>query len=392
LPAAGWLIGAAALVALGAGGARAVATSDPPRLEMAAGAPETVIFDWDTQRCAQTDIPDAPPRAFRDFAGRVHLMATHQDDRAFVGPDFDHLSHPCTVIYQGDHNDNPAQFDDRQWLTAFATEDGRTIYALVHDEFQGNLRPALCPSRKYLSCWYNAITFAVSSDGGQSFRQPPAPGNLVAAPSVPYVPDAGHPVGYFQPTNIVHKDGAWYFMFLATAAGKQTGGVCVARSNNVADPSSWRAWDGNGFNAHLLGPYLEPAAIPAATCAPVGRGDLFELGSLTLDRASGLFVYLGAISVGKGDAAHPPGAYYSTSSDLIHWSPAVQLFRSPPPRPAPGQNLRYGLFALVDQSSTDRDFSEISAYGDLYLYYVKFDLSRQPYARVLARRKVTAAP
>jgi hypothetical protein len=67
----------------------------------------------------------------------------------------------------------------------------------------------------------------------------------------------------------------------------------------------------------------------------------------------------------------------------------VQLFRSPPRGDAPGANIRYGLFSLIDEDSTARDFSEISSYRDLYLYYVKFDLSRQPYARVLAKRQVT---
>jgi len=379
-------IGAAAISICLAFGATNAAPA--PDLSVSAGAPETVLFDWDTNRCATTDIPDAPARAFRDASGEIHLMATHQDNRAFIGADFDHLTHPCTVIYQGDHLDDPARFDDRQWLTSFATEDGKTVVALVHDEFQGNLRPALCPSRKYLSCWYNAITLAFSDDGGASFRQAAAPDNVVAAPSVLYRADAGSPVGYFQPTNIVRSDGVSYFMFLATAAGSQIGGVCVARSATPGDASSWRAWDGDGYSAHLVGPYLDPSGGPH-TCTPVGKGSLFELGSLAYDRVSGRFIYLGAVSVGQGDAAHPPGAYYSTSADLIHWSPAVQLFRSPPRGDSSGKNIRYGLFSLIDEDSAARDFSEISSYRSLYLYYVKFDLDRQPYARVLAKRQIT---
>jgi hypothetical protein len=363
--------------------------AEEPRLAVAPSAAETIIFDWDTSRCAQTDIPDAPPRAFRDFAGSIHLMATHQDNRAFVGPDFDHLSHPCTVVYRGGHNDDPARFDDRQWLTAFATDDGHRIYALVHDEFQGNLRPALCPSRKYMSCWYNSITAATSDDGGASFHQQGAPADVVAAPSVPYAADAGHPVGYFQPTNIVRKDGAFYVMFLATTAGAQKGGVCVARTTDIGDPSSWRAWDGKGYGVRLAGPYIDGSVAAGDVCAPVGNGSLFELGSLTYDERSRLFVYLGAISVGKGDAAHPPGAYYATSPDLIAWSKPVQLFRSPPKTDAPGENVRYGLFSLIDETSTTPDFRDISSYDHLFLYYVKFDLTRQPYARVLAKRQVT---
>ena len=36
------------------------------------------------------------------------------------------------------------------------------------------------------------------------------------------------------------------------------------------------------------------------------------------------------------------------------------------------------------------DYSDIGSYGSLYLYYVKFDLSRQPYARILAKQRITA--
>ncbi|MBN8993911.1 MAG: hypothetical protein J0H94_01705 [Rhizobiales bacterium] len=361
------------------------AAAEEPLLVVPAGTPEQVVFDWDRDRCAKTDIPDAPPRAFRDASGRVHLMASHQDNRQFVGPDFDHLGHPCTVIYQGAQSADPAAFDDRQWLAAFQTDDGRTIHALVHNEFQGNTHPGLCPSHKYLSCWYNSITYAVSTDGGATFRAPPSPANVVAAPPVPYDGDAGKPVGYFQPTNIVRgRDGAFYFMFLSNGIPGRPGGVCVARSPSPDRPGSWRAWDGSGFNARLSGAYdrdLSPGA-----CTGVGRGSLFELGSLAYDRTSGLFVYLGAISIGKGDKAHPPGAYYATSPDLVTWSRPVRLFTSPK-----DPKTRYGLFALIDEASGTRDFSEISGYGDLYLYYVKFDLTRQPYARVMVKAKVSLA-
>jgi len=358
------------------------AAAGEPSLAVAPGTPEQVVFDWDRDRCTKTDIPDAPPRAFRDFRGDVHLLATHQDNRQFVGPDFDRLTHPCAVIYEGERSADPGAFDDRQWLVAFQTDDGRTIHALVHNEFQGNTHPGLCPSGKYMSCWYNAITYAVSTDGGETFHAPAAPANLVAAPPVPYDGNAGKPVGYFQPTNIVRgPDGAFYFMFLSSGVAGRPGGVCVVRSPSPERPQSWRAWDGEGFNARLAGVYS--GDLSPGSCAAVGRGSLFELGSLSYDRTSGLFVYLGAISVGKGDKAHPPGAYYATSRDLISWSKPVRLFTSPK-----DPKTRYGLFALIDEGSQARDFSEISGYDRLYLYYVKFDLTRQPYARIMVKAKV----
>jgi hypothetical protein len=362
------------------------AAAGEPEMSVPAGTPESLVFDWDRDRCAGTDIPDAPPRAFRDADGRIHLLAAHQDNRQFIGPDFDRLSHPCAVIYEGDHADSPGAFDDRQWLAAFQTDDGRTIRALVHNEYQGNLHKGACPSGRYMSCWYNAITYAVSTDGGFTFHAPPAPENVVAAPPVAYQPDAGKPVGYFQPTNIVRgRDGAFYFMFLSSGIPGRPGGVCVARTVTPEHPGTWRAWDGSGFNARLSGAY--DRGLSPGSCAGVGKGSLFELGSLAYDRISGLFVYLGAISVGKGDKAHPQGAWYATSPNLIAWSKPMRLFASPK-----DPNIRYGLFSLIDEGSRSRDFSEISSYDRLWLYYVKFDLTRQPYARMLVKVKASVAP
>src|SRR5438309_2348383 len=95
---------------------------------------EQVVYSWYTDRCSADDTPDTPPRAFRDFSGDVHLVSTHEANRALVGRDFAHFRHECAVIYQGSHSDDPSRYSDRQWLTSFYTEDGRRIHALVHNE------------------------------------------------------------------------------------------------------------------------------------------------------------------------------------------------------------------------------------------------------------------
>jgi hypothetical protein len=354
-------------------------------------APATVLFDWTTQRCETTDIPDAPARAFRDFHGAVHLFATHNDNRAFTGPDFAHLRHDCAVIYQGHHDDDPAHYDDRQWLTAFTTTDGRTIDAIVHDEFHGHLRPALCPSRQYIACWYNALTFAVSTDGGASFHQPPPPANLIASTPYRYTPDAGHPVGYFQPTNIVHKDGQYYVMFLATQVGAQPRAACLARTATPGDPASWRGWNGHGFDLRFIDPYTQPTEDPAAhICADVGHGRFFEMGSLTFDPTSGLFVMLSSIGHGGGNARRPPGVYVTTSPDLLAWGePQPLIDEQTLVREDGGGPYHDGFYALIDEASDSRDFSTIARAPSLFLYYVAFDERAMPYSRRLEKRAVT---
>src|SRR5271165_2056596 len=167
-----------------------------------AGA-EEVVFSHQRDACRPEDIPDAPAHAFRDAAGRVHLFAPHFINFSFVGADLNSVKHDCGVTFRGGENDDPAAFDDREWLTSFWTEDGTRIYALAHNEFQGNLRPRLCPTRRYTDCWYNAIIAAVSIDGGFHFTR--EDGWIVGAPAYRYDPAPGHPVGYFSPSNIVKR-------------------------------------------------------------------------------------------------------------------------------------------------------------------------------------------
>ena len=315
---------------------------------------ERTVYSWYTDRCDRFDTPDAPPRAIRDFQGRIHLFATHEQNRLLVGPDFDHLKHSCSVAYQGHHSDKPHEFDDRQWLTSFSTADGRMIYALVHNEFWGHMRPTLCPKGTYTACWQNSITFAYSTDGGFTFNEPTSPTNLIASLPYTYAPEVGRPVGYFQPTNIVHFDEYFYFMFYATEFEKQKRGMCIARARDVSDPHSWRAWDGQGYNVEFINPYVHaPRDAGRHVCDPVGRGHLFEVGSLTFDELRHLFVMVTSIAQDRSERVRP-GAYVSTSADLINWSDASPLFL-PDPAPTGTNEARYGFFSLIDERSTSRD-------------------------------------
>jgi hypothetical protein len=378
---------AAALFSQPACYAGAAALPTNLRLIVTPDSAEQTVYNRDTDRCDPEDSPDSPMRAFRDYANNVHLIAPYEVNRELIGPDLEHLKHSCLVALRGGYADDPSQYDDRKWLTAFSTTDGKHIDALVHEEFNGHRRPALCPSCRYQSCWYNAITYAVSDDGGYSFRQQPAPADLVATLPYRYRPDIGHPTGYLQPTNIVERDGYFYFMFLATAYGEQHRGICVARTRTIGDPHSWRAWDGSGFNVAFVDPYVSPAPDPAAhLCQPV-NGKLFGIGSLSLDTQKGLFILVTPIWKDDRTKRLPPGPYVSTSLNLTHWSD---------PRPIilqdgtffPDHPDRYGYFSLVDENRGDRTFSTISAKPYLLLYYVEFLDKNALYGRKLLLRRV----
>ena len=182
------------------------------------------MFDYTEDACSPIDIPDAPARAFRDADGQVHLIASHYVTRAMVGPSLDTVRHDCRRLMVSDLDGDPARFDDREWITAPYTTDGRTVHALVHDEYQGDKHPGRCPSEDYLKCWYNSITLARSTDGGRTFTHAAPPRHLVASVPYRYEPDAG-PFGLFQPSNIVRgpEDGFYYALIHAEALRRAAG-------------------------------------------------------------------------------------------------------------------------------------------------------------------------
>jgi hypothetical protein len=99
--------------------------------------PEEVVFNWTNDRCAMWDIPDAPARAFRDADGKVQLIATHFINRRMVGDTLNSVKQDCNIIMDSHKNPDPSQFNDREWISSVYTLDGKTIYALVHNEYQG---------------------------------------------------------------------------------------------------------------------------------------------------------------------------------------------------------------------------------------------------------------
>src|SRR6185437_13110644 len=98
-------------------------------------------------------------------------------------------------------------------------------------------------------CWYNTITAAVSHDAGLHFNRVAKAGGLIATLLYRYEKIVGHHVGYFNPSNIVSKDGALFMMVFATEVKAQKPGNCLLRTDDIADPAAWRGWDGEGFKA-----------------------------------------------------------------------------------------------------------------------------------------------
>ncbi|HEY8843947.1 MAG TPA: hypothetical protein VIM23_08590 [Gaiellaceae bacterium] len=350
--------------------------------------PEQVVFSYAQSRCGDSDFPDLPARAFRGAHGRVQLILSHYVNRRMIGRDLNHLTHPCAPIMASNGNDDPAAFDDRRWIASVYTLNGKTIFALVHEEYQGHLHPGHCPSGVYAMCWYNAVTFAVSTNGGKTYIQPRPPAQLVATIPNQYVPDHG-PTGIFAPSNIVRKGAYYYALAQVIGPGGTPRGTCAMRTRSLAVPSAWRGWDGSGFTVQFADPYMgRRKSVPQYQCQPVSPAQISQMReSLTYNTFFHSFLLVGqsrATDTQTGQTVW--GFYFSLSNDLVHWSQRQLLMEATTTTSyACGGPDPIAYPSIIDPNSRSRNFE--TSGKRVYLYFTRFNYAncRQTNDRDLIR-------
>jgi hypothetical protein len=214
-------------------------------------------------------------------------------------------------------------FASAEWLDSPHAFPNGTVVALVHVEYDAmNIEVPKCP-HSYPLCWTVTVTQAISDDYGLTWRHArPPPAHLVAA--VPYAFNQSQPAsGWGDPSNIFQnpRDGLFYFAVLnRNQVGLQAPGICFARTADLTDPSSWRAWGGAGWNVSWVSPYtMAPGTEAAHVCAPVVTAEQCMPSGVVWSTYLELFV----ITL---DCIQKQGAVYmATSADLVSWSP-VQPF------------------------------------------------------------------
>jgi hypothetical protein len=348
--------------------AKGGATSGAPESDVRVAGRPQIIFDRSREACSPVEEPDLPARAFRDAAGRVQLFISHYETYRMVGPSLNRLRPDCRSVMTSLEDPDPRDFQDRRWIASPFTPDGKRIWALVHEEYQGNRHPGHCPERAYYPCWYNAITLARSSDGGRTYRQLRPPRQLVAASSRRYRHGIG-PTGIFAPSNLI-KRGRYFYALVRVREPGQPPGDCLLRTSELGVPQSWRAWGGSSFDVAFQDPYRTGSSSPR--CQRIAPDQISEMTeSLTFSNALHRYLLVGIAGPIERGRASERGVYFSTSVDLIHWAPRRLLLRAATLHTYKcGGTPPIAYPSVLDPASRDRNF-ETSGRRP-YLYFTKF--------------------
>jgi hypothetical protein len=327
---------------------------------------EVMVFDKSVQGCEPDDIPDTPARAFRDNSNNVQLLSTHfwnYRNISTTGLDGTY-THPCNRILSSTNSSAHSTFDNKEWVASPWTPDGLRVYALVHNEYQGQTFLSGCSNYQY-QCWWNSITSATSVDAGASYQNT-SPGHLVAAQPFQLTKDGPH--GYFTPSNIVRTGDGWFYaMFRSNAKAPQQLGTCLMRTRDLSNPASWRAWNGSSFSVRFANPYLESINPADHVCAPV---DFISIGTITESLTYNTYLkkwMLVGNSVGDPQFNKPPGVYYALSDDLLNWSHVELLFEAEITwvrdcvLPDPIKEA-----SIIDPSSTSRNFTTVDRTAQIF--------------------------
>jgi hypothetical protein len=265
--------------------------------------------------------------------------------------------------------------------------EGTRWHALIHNEFHDPVASTCKPGDTSSAnpCWYNSITYAVSTDGARTFTKPSPPAHVVAPqPSVWVAPTPGatSPSGFFfaegyrAPSNIVRSDDGYYYALFESVPDKyqSLGYLCVMRSDKLDDPTSWRAWDGTGFNLRMTSPYVTGGSAPS--CAGLSKYN--SSGHLTYNDYLKRYMQV-AQSVQWIDGRNVCGIFFALSPDLVHWSEQQLLAETnafdncslTPTDPSVLETKHQGYASIIDHGDTTINFER--AGRSAYLYYTRFN-------------------
>lgn len=364
-----------------------------PNYVASLGAPE-VVFDQlgagnnvgdlcGTQN--NLDLADTQARAVK-FNGQLFLASGNAPNFYMrTGTDFSNLTSVCgSPALPSGLSAQAYTYNSYEWLTSIYAQGG-TMHGFVHNEYH-DTNPTYCdtspaPGNK---CWYNGLTYASSNDGlsfSQSnpvsvFSSSPIPWNAATMNTSPHGP--------MEPGNIISRDEGgtiYYYMHFRSLQGVgqyNPAGVCVMRTSNLSDPTSWRAWNATtqAFDITMAKPYNalnQPAPTGVPHCSIISQSNIMDaVGTVTYN--SFMKKYL---MITSGVYGGNCGIFYSLSDDLINWSQVRHIAGYNNPNNtgcvSGAPIIAYASYIDHDQLTdpTDPNFEKSDETG--FLYFVQFN-------------------
>lgn len=308
-----------------------------------------MVYDWTRQRCGNDFIPDSPARAFRRADQQVALIATHRTNWMMLGSDFDKLTPFCHSILPSWNLDNS---EGLFWIQATYSPDGRNVVALLSNDLKkvqiGNgCKPSGEPGR----CWLNKIALAESSDMGNNFMLADSKDRFIAQIGSTYPDTATRRIGVFTTSNIVNISDKFYMMAFDQTEGKSSSGNCLYQSTDPLRAHSWRAWDGTGFTVDM--------SSGNELCKHL-QGLPSEVRSVSFSTKNNLWIAIMSARQKLSDDLQPiSGFYYSTSKNLIDWSPIKRIIPAPLRPRVDSITEVWSYPSLIDTNSKSRNFDTI---------------------------------
>ena len=351
----GFLLVVAILVGLVA--RPALAQTALPSLSFTQLFPRQTIYDYSANTCAEKYIPDGPAHGFQRADGKFVLQAEEADNWQLVGSSPFDLQVSCPSILSSSNYGLLTR--GYVGIQATYTLDGQTIYGFAGQDLTPLIEALGCTDDGAGNCWQNDIQAVVSTDMGNSFGFYSAANGNVAALTHTLITTQISAEGYFTSSNIVQRNGFYYMLVFVNDTDTQSSRTCLLRTNNLGDPSSWYGYDGSGFTASTQ-PVPGSNAIP---CVAVGTGSLFDTTtSLSYIPRKGIYVAVFQTRLQlAGDTAQVPGAYYSTSADLVNWTPAQRLMELPQTPGVDSETEADQYPVLLDPFSKTRNFETLDS-------------------------------
>ncbi|WP_156684149.1 hypothetical protein [Pseudomonas sp. Leaf127] len=337
---------------------------------------EETVFDWSQDKCSDENIPDSPARAFKSADGQVYLYATHYVNVPLVGASLKKVKPVCSNIFTASMDPDPERYNARIWLQSFYTENnGKTVYSLGSSDYHASWFNK-CPDEnaRNKGCWWSSIVLARSDDGGRSFITAQPPKHIVARSPNYFSTDSKEPSGFFTTSNIFKKDQYYYSFFYSGKNKDQPKGNCLARTSDLNDASSWRAWDGKDFNQQFATSPNKSLDSSQSQCKVI-ESLPYKIRSLVWHEASKK--YIAVFEDVKKDKSIDHGMEvsfnYSWSENLFDWSKPITIISVKKSDTCRKPQVSAAYPSIIDEDSTDPNFGTVG--NSAYLYYTRFNLS-----------------